>query len=134
VLCKKTFLEKSKLGGIGLFADENINEGEFIWKDDRRTTITWSIEDWNKLKNEMPMLAFNNIARFVYLFEGVYYLNLDDSRFMNHSDNGNMGWNKTNVSCYALRNIKKGEELTISYVEFCDSEDTFYLEKDTYVV
>ncbi|MNW02425.1 SET domain protein [compost metagenome] len=47
---------------------------------------------------------------------------MDDSRFMNHSNHSNVGYDQNNESCYALRDINAGEELTIVYNTFCEED------------
>lgn len=76
-----------------------------------------------KLKRIYQKTAMGNMGRFVYLHNDKYYLNLDDSRFINHSDNPSMGWKEDNgLYCYALRDLKAGAELTLDYNDFCYKE------------
>ena len=72
------------------------------------------------MREELTETAFSNLSRFAYLSKGKWLLNLDDSRFMNHSDSPNTGQDPETGVTFALRNIKAGEELTIYYKDFCE--------------
>lgn len=106
-----------------MFAGTEILENIVVWKCDKRTTISWSQEEWQQLREELSDTAFENIERFSYMNADRWLLNLDDSRFMNHSNTPNLGYEKETDSCYALRKIEKGEELTVKYSEFCTPND-----------
>lgn len=117
----QTYLAESKIQGIGLFTSENIPVGQVVWRYDPRTTLSWNLDDWEKYKQSMPPIAFESIERFSYLNKGKWLINLDDSRFMNHSDDPNLGYDQEKDLCYAKRDIEVGEELTVRYSEFCET-------------
>lgn len=119
-----TTLAKSNIQGIGLFTNEKISKGKVVWRYNNITTISWSQEEWEAIQNNIPLNAFNNIERFSYFIHNKWHLNLDDSRFMNHSSVSNLGYDRENNTCYALKDIEAGEELTIDYSEFCDKTNT----------
>lgn len=119
----KTMLGESRISGIGLFCKTPIKKDVKVWQRNELTGIQWSKEEYAKMKASLPETAFDNIGRFVYLNEGTYCLDLDDSRFMNHSENPSMGWNDKDKYCYALRDLSAGTELTLNYRDFCDEED-----------
>lgn len=124
MLLVETELGESKIAGIGLFWTKDIKAGTVIWKHNEHTCKIWSKEEYEKVKEDLPKTAMDNMGRFVYLNNGKYYLDLDDSRFMNHSDNPSMGWKEDNdLYCYALKDLKAGSELTLDYNDFCDEED-----------
>ena len=118
-----TYLAPSAIQGIGLFAVNKISKGEIVWRYNPMTTIAWSEEEWGNIRSSLPKIAFKNIERFAYLSCDKWLLNLDDSRFMNHSGNPSLGYDKDIDACYALRDIEPGEELTVVYSEFCDKSD-----------
>jgi uncharacterized protein len=75
------------------------------------------------MKSSLPKMAFDNISRFAYYRHGVWLLNLDDGRFMNHSKYPNLGYDRKKDFCYALVDINAGEELTTDYSEFCEKSN-----------
>ncbi|WP_051624307.1 SET domain-containing protein-lysine N-methyltransferase [Clostridium akagii] len=134
MLFVKTFLGKSCEGGIGLFAGEQIKEGKVLWKFSDLTTKVWSTKDYENLKSSIPAVSFDSISKYIYMHRstGLYYLNLDDTRFMSHSINATVvhrmeTWLDVR---YAARDIAFGEELIVYYNEIYDV-DTFedYLKK-----
>jgi len=101
---KKIYLGESKVAGRGIFAGENIKKGKFvvtlrgkvIYKDfrtksDLRTGKTWI-----------------SIGHTIWI-EPIFPI-----KYINHSCDPNVGM-KTARRFYALRNIKKDEELTFDY-------------------
>lgn len=120
----QTILKESKIQGIGLFANEYISKGTVVWSFNELTTISWDDEEWVKIRESLSSNAFSNIERFAYYEDSKWHLNLDDSRFMNHSKSPTLGYSKAFRLCYALRDIKNGEELTTDYSEFCETSDT----------
>ncbi len=119
MLFVKTKIKKSKIHGIGLFADQFIKKGQVIWKFnpiiDKKIT--------KKEMNSLPDLAKAYILKYAFLdHKQEWVLCGDDARFFNHSitptckDDG-----VTNIKddvTTALRNIKRGEELTSDYYKF----------------
>jgi len=111
MLIIKTKLKEFPQKGIGLIADQNIKKGEAIWIYHPMIDITIKEKDVPKEAKDF----FETYA--VEEKKGEYFLNIDNARFMNHSDNPNtksLGHHKNNIT---TRNIKKGEELTIDYRE-----------------
>lgn len=123
----KTYINKSSIHGIGLFAGEDIGEGELIW------AFTPEIDRWieydkieHLTKNELDYLE--NAA--VYDDEtDSYCLVADNVRFMNHNSNPNCGeCDRTTddyMELFALKNIKKGEEITLNYNQMEEGSDNF---------
>lgn len=118
-----TYLAPSKIQGIGLFASNKICNGDVVWRYDQMTTIAWTEQEWENMRSSLSKIAFENIERFAYFNRGKWLLNLDDGRFMNHSNNPNLGYDREKDMCFALRDISDGEELTVLYSEFCDKSD-----------
>lgn len=127
LLLVETKLNVSEVHGIGLFAVSDIPEGTVVWKFHPDTTTIYSKKQWETIQETVPQLAFDNMARFAYLRGEVWMLNLDDSRFMNHSKSPTLGYDTTLETCYALRNISAGEELTVNYFTFCGDIDPTYM-------
>ncbi|MBI2056829.1 SET domain-containing protein [Candidatus Pacearchaeota archaeon] len=115
MLLVKTYLDKSKIQGIGLFADEFIPKGTLIWKFAPGFDFVLTKKDLDKL----PEIAKVWVLHFGYYDanEGGYVICVDDARFFNHSENPNTdnppeGWTVAN------KDIHKGEELTHNYFDF----------------
>lgn len=132
-------VKQSKIpgGGKGLFAAEFIPKGTIVWKYKDENHILFKNE--KELTNYLTKFKTENEKR-EFLFR-VYRIKCpikefwvayqkDDSHYFNHSDNPNTGYsaveslNNDNTYCYsvALRDIKKGEELTDNYCEHEDDE------------
>lgn len=119
----KTKLGKSKIHGIGLFADQNIKKGTITWDYQPWFHITYSKEDLKKMSK--PAREQVLWYAFVDKKDDRYILCADDQRFINHSSNPKK-INILSISQYrdiALRDIKKGEELLCDYNKF---DDTYF--------
>lgn len=115
MLLVKTKLDKSKIAGIGLFADEFIKKGTKVWEYQPILDLLLSKEEVEKFskfsKEQFYNYAYLDKKRNKYLLCG------DDARFLNHSLNPNC--DETNDdSTFTLKDIEPGEELTINYSEF----------------
>lgn len=109
----KTKLDRSLISGIGLFANQDILKGDLIWK---MTSISVFQISPDKYK-ELSQIEKDFIIQKDYYWlddDGNYLIPLDDSRFVNHSNNPNI-IEKDENSCVASRDIAKNEELTIDY-------------------
>lgn len=114
----RTFLDKSGIHGLGVFTEEPIKKGaviaEFVEGIDRRFTPEQVLR--------LPKDALDYLGHYSYGMNGRIVFPGDNDRFSNHSANPNT---KTlpDSSIIALRDIKRGEELTCSYDDF---DDTWY--------
>lgn len=114
----KTFLDKSKIHGIGLFANENIKSGAIVYKPNPGLDIKITEEEFSKLeKNCQETIRHYGFRSKV---DSMWYLAFDDIRFCNHSKNSNLFQSEidNNKCLTANRDIKKGEELLQNYGEF----------------
>lgn len=114
MLVVKTKLRKSKIHGLGLFADQNIKKGAVVWKFnpviDKEVT--------RKQLKSLPSIAKKYMLKYSYLDDnGKFVLCGDDGRFVNHSSHPNCD-DETGEETIARRNIKKGEEITSNYYSF----------------
>ena len=109
----KTKLDKSLISGIGLFANEDILKGDLIWKMTSISVFQITPDKYETLSQiEKDFITEKD---YYWLDDnGNYLIPIDDSRFMNHSNNPNIIEIHENF-CVASRNIKKNEELTIDY-------------------
>jgi len=123
MLLVRTYIAKSKLHGIGLFAAEPIKNGTIVWKFIPGFDIALTIKKVNKL----PKITRDWVFHYGYLDKDTkeWVICVDDARFFNHSKNPNTTTPNTkgrrNELTIASRNIKKGEEITCDYFEFDDS-------------
>lgn len=115
-------LDKSTSHGIGLFADEDITEGQVIYTASPVLDVDISKEEFEKLseseKKEIKYWGFFDTEN------DVWHVDFDVSKFINHSSNPTITQDESYKEAYliALRDIQKGEELTQNYLEF-ESED-----------
>ncbi len=107
---------KSKIEGLGLFADQFIPKGTKTWE----FTHGFDQEFTSDQIKEFPILVQDFINKYSYISPktGNYILAIDDERFTNHSDNPNT----TSIEVpsgedydVALRDIQKNEEITTDY-------------------
>ncbi len=114
-------IKPSSIEGVGVFAIKDIPENinPFMGANDHEH-IALTEQD---LKDLDPEVA--DMVRGFFVFEGPEIwvakngLNsMDISQFMNHTDNPNVTFNEDDSLFYTLREIKKGEELTINYQKF----------------
>jgi SET domain-containing protein len=108
MLTIKTKLKEFKGKGIGLVADKNIKKGTAVW------TYSQIIDIFVKNK-DIPKESADFFETYGVKRKGGFFLNLDNARFINHSFKPNtksLGHEENNI---AIKNIKKGEEITINY-------------------
>ena len=114
-----TYLDKSKIHGIGVFSKENVNKGEQIKEERPEFEIEFNK---NKLPS-MPLSLAKLIDTHAYerkIGSGILVLGLDNEKYLNHSDNPSV-----NDEGIALKNIKIGDEITIDYKNFDDNIKTW---------
>ena len=95
-------IKKSKIIGKGIFANRNFSKGEIIFK-------------WKpKLIKKSDIKGLSKKERtYVEKIASRYYIMQSPERFVNHSCKSNtVVKNKSDV---AIRDIKKGEEITSNY-------------------
>jgi SET domain-containing protein len=116
MLLVKTKLDSSPIHRLGVFAEESIPAGTRIWQFMPGLDMEKTVEELAAL----PKHIQEWFRYFGYLDHrlGCHILSGDDARFINHSDNPNMGpdfEHGRHGAGFALRDIKKGEEITIDY-------------------
>jgi SET domain-containing protein len=115
MLLINTYLDKSKIHGVGVFSKENVNKGEQIKEERPEFEIEFNK---NKLPS-MPLALAKLIDTHAYerkIGSGILVLGIDNEKYLNHSDNPSV-----NDEGIALKNIKIGDEITIDYRDFDDS-------------
>jgi len=121
-------LKSSKIEGIGVFAIRYIPKNTKIFKTTRKTKFI-GIDPKLVFSNPRIDRAVKQMVRnfFVVWKEKLYLPNfslneIDISFFVNHSKKPNV-IDKNGEEFFALRNIKKGEELTVDYRGYCDKHE-----------
>ena len=120
MLTVKTYLDKSDISGIGLFAGEPIKKGTITWRFHPIIDIYFSKKEYSLLPK--------NIKRFIDEYGSLskisnkYILSIDNTRFTNHRSTPNLDTikmeNETELIAIANTNINIGEEMTINYKGF----------------
>lgn len=112
-------LKSSPINGIGVFATRDFEIEEYIaegiHKEDYSKIIKWdSIKDEDEsIKKKILDFCIGTPEGF-FPPEDLDFNQLSVEWYMNHSCNGNVGFNK-NGDFIALHSIKKGDELTYDY-------------------
>jgi SET domain-containing protein len=119
-----TYLDRSGLHGIGLFAAEPIARGRLVWEFNPLIDLEFSDEQWREMERKAAPESFGHIRRYSYKEGNRFYLCVDNAQFMNHSrEAANVANDKTSNTMVACADIRKGEELLCNYFEYCDSDD-----------
>jgi hypothetical protein len=116
---KYYFVKGNSIAGYGIYAKNNIIHNQLIFKGEERAqrlaTRRWVATHWNDGEKE-------NFRRYAYPVSKEVFLLWDNEPDgwapQNHSCQPNTAYDGLNV--IALRNIEKGEELTLDYASFLD--------------
>lgn len=132
MLLVKTKVKPSSIDGLGLYAEEDIRYGEIV--EIVETDFSY------KVFTQEQVDKFDELKRqyehdYTFKIGNNYYATIDLAKFMNHSDAPNLFWRETipldeakpTVIGYffAINDIKKGEEITVNYNEFCEKGTDF---------
>lgn len=115
MLLVKTYLRPSPIDGIGCFAAEFISSGSPVW----RFVPCFDVLLPPSFCAEMCNAEFLERYAQQCPITGYFILCADDARFVNHSDDPNVGaqaplFDPANIH-NAMRDIRRGEELTCDY-------------------
>jgi SET domain-containing protein len=117
MLLVRTYLDKSAIDAIGLFAAEPIEAGTVVWK---LYDIDIVMHETALREQKLTSLQLDFIETYSYKNGNTYYLCIDDARFMNHSPTPNT--REAAQSSIASRRIEAGGELTCNYGNFDDGK------------
>lgn len=119
MLLKKTIVKESHVAGLGLFADEDINNGEIVWTFHPSIDKEVDLSEWI----DLPIHCWNYMISHSWIcnFTGKRFMSFDNDRFTNHSDDPNISEDDTG-NMLANRHIKKGEEILCDYEEIHDGD------------
>ncbi|MDX1775954.1 MAG: SET domain-containing protein-lysine N-methyltransferase [Desulfobulbales bacterium] len=125
MLCIKTYLDRSVIHGIGLFAGQDITAGTLVWELHRAVDHAYTLDQWNTLKADISCHSFANLLRLSYKEDGLIYVCMDNAQFMNHSEAlcnvAHYGPLKSRM--YAVKHIAGGEEILCNYLSYSDADD-----------
>ncbi len=112
MLLVKTYLDKSPIHGIGVFAGELIRKDTKIWR------FVFGFDRYYSKRQiaKLPKPAREHIKLHGYQWGNEILLSMDYDTFMNHSDRPNTYFHNGYV--LARRNIRNGQEITNDYREF----------------
>ena len=116
MLLVPTYVAPSAVEGVGVFALEDIPAGSMIWRLEPRL-------DRLILASEVahqPDSVRQFIERYAYPYPhdpDYLVVELDNGRFMNHSDEPNTSFENPDAG-FTRRAITAGEELVCNYAEF----------------
>jgi uncharacterized protein len=119
MLLVPTRLAQSPIHGFGVFAAEPITQGTPVW----RFAPGLDMEFAASVVDRLPAHVRTFFSHYGYLDRNVQRIILcfDDARFVNHSDSPNVATDYA-LDAYgvdvALRDIARGEELTMDYANF----------------
>lgn len=123
MLLVKTYLDRSRIHGIGVFAAETIPKGTKIWTYVEGFDRAWTPRQFARLPRE----ARDFIGSYGYRVDGEILLTADNDRYTNHSDTANTHWRAGFIR--ASRAIAKGEEITNNYRLFDPTLCAAFLKK-----
>lgn len=112
MLLVKTYLDRSPIHGIGVFAAEPIRKDTKIWRFVEGFDRCYTLKQFARL----PKAARDFMKNYAYRVDGEVLFTVDHDHHMNHSDKPNT-YLKAGYTI-ARRNIRKGEEITNDYREF----------------
>jgi SET domain-containing protein len=112
MLLVKTYLDKSKVHGLGVFAGQFIRKGAKIWR------FVYGFDRFYTRKRlaKLPKQARDYINLHGYQWKNEILLSMDYDTFMNHSEYPNTDFHNGYV--IARSSIRKGEEITNDYRAF----------------
>jgi SET domain-containing protein len=115
MLTVNTRIAPSTIHGIGLFAAQEIEAGTIVWKHSLSLDPVWLKVDVDELFGNEKVTMLN----YCYVnSRGEYVLCGDDARFWNFSETPNCDVvmaRKGENPVVAVKKIKRGEEMTISF-------------------
>jgi SET domain-containing protein len=113
----RSSVKYSSIHGLGCFAEEDIREGQVVWKFDPLIDIEYRAQDVSSFPEAFQ--EFLRIYAYSVMKDGEKTLILcgDHARHMNHTTTPNLYESPEGMNI-ADRDIKAGEELTCDYTLF----------------
>jgi uncharacterized protein len=118
MLLIRTYVAQSAIEGVGVFAADLVPKGANIWRLDPDFDRVISTANYDAAPPQLREL----LDRYAYPSPdrpGFLVYEVDNGRFMNHSDDPNTDFSQYGGAT-ATRDIAAGEEITCDYGEFFD--------------
>ena len=111
-------LKESPIHGIGMFADQDIDEGQVVATSSPKLDVNISQGEFDSLESREQ--AEIEYWGFWDKVDNVWHVDFDNTKFINHSDKPSVTQEIEHKDMYLIttRPVKKGEELTQNYLEF----------------
>jgi hypothetical protein len=113
-----TYIGPSAIHGVGVFAGEDIARGAVVSRHMEGFDAVYDVDFLDRA--QLPLEVHDFVEHHAYINKGRMWMPGDLDMFTNHSFTPNVGYNDTDGSFYALRDISKGEEITNDYREFSE--------------
>jgi hypothetical protein len=121
-----TYLARSGVHGIGVYAGDTIKSGEKVWMFNPAVDFVYGSQWLPRLCRQSPEMV-DYFCLYSYKRKNQYYYVTDNARFINHSLDANIGFAE-NGDEIALKDINPGDELLENYLMSYDADDCFVLE------
>lgn len=116
---KKYTMKGNAIAGFGIYAIRDIQKNDIIFKGEEKAQ---RIATKSYINTTWDVKELENFKKYAYPLSNEVFLLWDENPAgwapQNHSCNANTAYK--GLSVYAVRNIKKGEELTLDYALFLD--------------
>lgn len=122
----KTYINRSSIQGIGLFAEEFIPKGTLIWEFHDGFDMKIKQDDFDFIMSEKSTMSKSMklfLDTYTNLKNGFYWHYGDNAKYCNHSKNPNThGFPEQ----YASTDINIGDEITCDYSKIDDNFNNEY--------
>ena len=117
MLLVKTYVDRSRVHGRGVFSAKAIRKGTVVWRLDTRCDRIVSDAEYEALPAKVKREVFEHHAT---AYAGLRIVYGDEARFFNHSDKPNIRARDPISDMVAARNIAAGEEMLVDYFRISD--------------
>lgn len=104
--------------GIGVYAFQNIEKYSLIYQYHDFFVQKITYQEYKGFPEEVRKMIYKYAYTGKPVNKEFFYLNTDDSKFMNHSENSNTYLIGDNY--HAKENILAGQEILCNYNDFCE--------------
>lgn len=124
MLTVETYIDRSTIHGIGLFADQFVAREDIVWQFNPRVDLVYDEQSWLHLLENISKASLATLRRLSFKENGSFFLCIDNAQFMNHSpDLANVYQVHDKNIMRAGKDIHRGEELLCNYFEYSDCDD-----------
>lgn len=112
----ETYIDKSPIHGIGVFANQEIKKDQLIWRQSANDLFFFPFKD--KEAREIAKEFPHAVKYGYYDKSGLWFCPADSNCYVNHSDEPNTYESDDSSKIFASRDISIGEEITENYKTF----------------